>query len=617
MSTATVRTGVDTWVSQAKPTTNYGTAKTLSIQNHPTGAVALLWMKNPAPRGAVVLKATLYLYGRNTAPSAPVTVQRVGGQWYASWANWNNRPATTGSPVAVTKANADGVEWAFDVTAQMQAVTNVGAPTFYGWQISTSAGDSSRRDFYALDQGGTRQPVLEVTWSDAPSKPVTLYPGGGHYVGTPKPVLTFDYTDVSGSVQLAAAQVQITRTSDSTAFTASDAALWDSGTVATTDPQLDLSATSYGGVWWDTPSWWRVRVQDGAGLWSSWSDPTEVNYAPHGNLSIDNPPPGTSSFVSEPTPEIAWTFGGNFRAQVAWRVAVALDSDPTKLLTDTGRRTGTDNSYTLPAGVLAKEDAAYRVTVQIWDDKDRVTTATDHATVWLTRTFAFQEDPTPDPADGLTVTPDPNGRPWATLTWHRATAPDSFTVLRDGINIKVGLDPADCNTDATHYRYVDKDATPGLPHTWGVRAVVNGTSTTGTWLTTTLLAGGAVWLMDTTTDDLVAILDAALTLDLPEMATVYEPVGAEVVTRVIQAQRGPQGSFAGRLAAYAGYSAATFEATMIRYRNRPTAPLRLTVGSPGSTSYRVLVGNIVVAPLNEATGDRTVSFDWWSLDGAP
>ena len=55
---------------------------------------------------------------------------------------------------------------------------------------------------------------------------------------------------------------------------------FDSGTVASSTPELDLNTTSYAALTDGQVIYWRVRVQDMAGLWSLWSDPSRSNGTP-------------------------------------------------------------------------------------------------------------------------------------------------------------------------------------------------------------------------------------------------------------------------------------------------------------------------------------------------
>lgn len=601
MSQATATTGIDSFVASDHADTNYGTAKSMIIRDPSSGVTAygFLWLKSPAPLGATVISATLRLYGRATFASMAVTVARIAASWSESKLTYTNRPTATGSAVTVTQANgADGTEWDFDVTALMQSIAN-GAVN-YGLRITTTG---NRAEFYSLNAASFR-PVLDVTWSDAPNQPHTLSPSGGRSVSIAKPVVRFDYVDVSGSQQLAAVQVQI----DAAGNFASPG--FDSGTVAASVPELDLATTAYAGLSAGSSTQWRVRVQDAAGLWSAWSDPAAFARTNQPTLTINNPAVGPNNFVTEFTPPITWTFAG----QAAYRVRISLDSDPAHPLHDTGKITATTTTYTLPAGVLTSQSVAYRVTVDAWDAVSREATPGDTPYVEAFRAFTFSLSGSVGTVTSLTATPDTAGSPAVTLTFNRSTAPDSFTVLRDGVRAASGLLPGDLFVSGTQYRYIDRYAAPNKQHTWTVQAVVGGVTSTSNPTASATANTPAVWLAS---DDLALLVPIHVTdnsnFDMPDAAATYYPVGTAAAVRITQARRGLEGSVSGRVIAYAGGTAAAWVSNLLTFKSKPDIELSLALGAQ---TLRVVIGNVVVAPLVGGNADdRACSFSFWSLDG--
>jgi hypothetical protein len=426
-------------------------------------------------------------------------------------------------------------------------------------------------------------------------------------VSIAKPVLRFDYLDLSGSLSQAACQVQI-----------DPAANWvspgfDSGEVDTVDPELDLSTTAYAGLAAGASTQWRVRVQDSAGLWSGWSDAAAFTRAAQGTLTVSNPAAPPNAFVSEWTPPIIWALAG--ATQTGYRVRVALATNPTHYLLDTGRRTGDDTEYTLPTGVLTDPGATYLLTVDTWDDVAREATPGDPTNVEVQRSFTFAEDPTPNPVTGLAVAADPSGSPFMVLTWSRSTAPDSFSVLRDGHLVESGLDPADLLVSGTSYVYSDQGVASG-PHTWTVQAVVNGKTSTGNPSVNGELFLQPIWLTDPHEGLHVPILltSDTPTFTMPDIAGVYEPPASDHVVRVVQGQRGLEGHIAGVISDYAGQQASHWEANLMKWKLAPQTHLLLMIGNQ---SIRVIIGNVTIAPLvgSGAFDDRAASFDFWSLDG--
>lgn len=602
MTTVTIRAGVDTYADQAKATTNYGTSKSLALT---TGKqVGWLYIEPKIPRGASVLSATLRLHAKGSWGAASVTVsaQRAAASWKVSQLNWNNEPAVTGVVASKAVAGAvDGTEIALDVTAIFQTIA--GGAANYGLRISSNS--STSHSIYALDSA-TFRPELDVTWSDAPDKPTTLSPATGQSVGIPKPVLRFDYTDVSGSTQLVAVQVQV----DPAANWVTPA--FDSGTVASSDPELNLANTTFAGLAANATTQWRVRVQDAAGLWSAWSDAHSFTYTTKGALTLVNPA-AAAPVVNDFTPPIDWTFTG--RTQQSYRITVAQDDTPTKYLFDSGWVTSTATELTLPPKVLTKTGQAYRVSLYVRDTIARENTPNDPPWVSVVRTFTFAEGAS-IPITGLTASQPYPGRPWVTLNWRRDSQPDAYNVLRDGVVVASGLDVQSLLQSDGSSSYTDKDGAANVVHTWTVQAVVNGKTSSGNPTASLALTAPAVWLTDTDTDHLLPILGVeSPTFTMVDVANAYAPVGSSAVVRIVQAQRGLEGSISGRITDYAGASAATWEANLLWMKRRPTLQLRLTIGSQ---SFRVVVGDVVVAPLPGALpNDRMVSFSFWSLDGPP
>lgn len=610
MGSQTMRAGVDAWTESNGAGKNHGESKFLVVRNDGTiQNYSFIYFKNPAPRGATVTSATLRLYGQGTWGSKSIRARPVSAHWVDSQVTWNSQPdvlATFSS--TVTQANTDALEWAFDVTTLIQAMCDGTAN--YGFRIAATVTDANIAKFYSLD-AGDNQPVLDVAWSDAPDTPHTLSPSGGRAVNVSKPILRFDYTDVSGSTALANVQVQINPTNSFAA------PAFDSGTVSTTVPQLDLSTTAYAGISAGAVAWWRVRVQDSAGLWSGWSDPSQFTRTAQGALTVTNPPVSGAT-VTDVTPPIIWSLSGATQKQ--WRVQVALASRPWNLLYDTLPRDGTATSFTLPKGIIDDQTLTYRLWVRVRDTVDRESTSGDP--IWLTviRDFTFAESATVPPVTSLAAA-QVTDRPWVRLTWSRSTAPDSFTVTRDGRTVDSGLLPADLTTGGTNYAYVDHHVAPFISHTYKVQANVNGVHSSSNPTITFSYSLADVWLIDPDQNDFacpVVIDDGvsdAISWDQPETAGIYNPVGSKKAIRIVQrgSKQGPTGSVHGRITDYASQSATFWTGHMETFADQPTNKLRLRIGE---YSLNVIIGNVVIKPIESPDpDDRDVTFSFWTQDG--
>lgn len=594
------RNATDAHVNSGKPSTNYADSKQLLLQ---TGvATAFLHFNRPFPLGATIVSATLRLYAKGSWGISPtLSVRRVTDRWAVSKINDSNRP--TVSPVVATKTQssaADGDEWAFNVAAALQDVSN--GAVWFGFRIET---DNANAKYLYSSDAVDFQPILEVTYSEAPQAPTTLSPSGSRAVSIAKPVLTFDFTDTSGSTDLQSVQVQVDAGGNFTT------PAFDSGTVATTVPELDLATTAYAGLSAGVETRWRVRVQDAAGLWSPWSDVERWRRDLKGTLTITSPAASPNNKVAEWTPPLSWTLTGE--TQKAWRLLLVLDDDPTVEVHDTGWTQGTATSYTLPKAVI-EDDEFYRMVLRIRDSKDREHTDGDPVYTEATRTFQFAEDPTPNPVTGLTAgTLLP--RPWVQLDWSRSTMPDSFSVVEvvDGKN-KVydsDLDPTALLVSGTSYRYVVKDSRPNRSHTWKVQAVVNGKASASNPTVTKKTDIRGLWLVDRDRD--IEVYLASPGRDLGEWAmaedsAVLAPLGSERSVVVTQGLRGYENAVRGMLMDNeAGKTLEQWEDALLRIRSRPGQILTL---SAGDESIRGVAYNISISPTPNTPTEKAVTFNF-------
>lgn len=596
-----LRNATDSYVVAGVPSANYSSVNTILTKAAGTGSEVrgLIYFPRVFPLGATILSATLRLYQAGAeSVSHTIKLQRLTATWSLSAVNWNNQPASTATgEVSLTKAGAaSGTEWAWDITALMQTVSAGGA--WFGFKIISLTDEYL--GFWSAQS--TLKPVLEVVWSDNPDKPTTLSPAGNRAVSVAKPVLRFDFTDVSGDTSLQAVQVQINPTN---AWTAP---AFDSGVVAATEPQLDLNTTAYAGLAAAASTYWRVRVQDGAGLFSDWSDGAQFQRQTQGTLAISNPP--VSGLISEPTPPIVWALTG--RTQNAWQVFITPSTDGSLVIHNTGKRAGTATSYTLPAGVLT-DDSSYTVYVRTWDTISREATPNDTAWVQASRAFTYNYDPTVTGVTSLAVT-DLAPAPAATLTWSRATAPDSFIIRRNGIIIASGLTPAQLTTGGTNYAYTDRGANPNQAVTWSVQAVVGvKTSATNPTVTATLKTIG-IWLQDPTRNISVQLEgDDPGDWGMEEQATTHSPLGSTQSIRITQALGGYKGTIRGRITTTSGTSLAAQEADMWALKANAGQKYTLALSN---ISIPVVIGNVVIAPQDDLR-TKAVSFDFWQAGQLP
>lgn len=601
-TTNTLRNATDASVTSGNPSTNYADAKQLHLQNGTPTAYAFLHFNRSFPLGATIIYAKLRVYAKGSWGISPtLTVRRATERWGVNKITSNNQPTVSAPVVQVTKSSAvDGDLWEFDVTTAMQSVSN--GAVWFGFRIGTD--NANARYLYSSDARDFK-PELEIRWSEAPQAPTSLSPSGSQVVSIAKPVLSFDFVDRAGSTAMAALQVQIDAGGNFTT------PAFDSGTVTATEPELDLSTTAYASLSAGVETRWRARVQDGSGLWSPWSDVVRFRRDNKGTLTITNPP--SSGIISEWTPRIIWGLTGE--TQTAWQVFITPADDPGTRLYDTGRTKGTDTSWTLPKAVIF-DDNDYRAVVRIWDSKDRVKTGSDRPYTEAVQTFHFNEDPTPNAATGLTaVNLLPRSR--VQLDWSRATAPDSFTILRNDRPIETAVAPVDVSNGGTTYRWVDKEAPPGRQHVYKVQSTVNAKTSTGNPTVTITPRTTGVWLTNPDTDVdvfIVAGRDPASGVSMGEEATTHFPVGSETGVRITQGMRGWEGTVSGRLHDKYGFTAEQWQNRLWKLKERPGEVLVLTLGQE---AFRVVVGNVVSTPIGDLPTTKSVSFEFWSVGRLP
>ncbi len=663
----------DTWVDAANPTTNYSTRRGLSVAldaaliylwaKRPDPGVTVL---------SAILR--LYAKGVGPSGSVTLTVRRVDVAWNVATVNWNNRPTTApANAAAVTKSSSpEGTEWAFDLTTMWQAIAD--GSLYFGLRVESSVAGvrplfpsevveftptlelvtSTRPDaptilspsggrsvslakptvrFDFTDEiGSTLLQAVQVQVDPAGDFVDPLFDSGTVLTDTPGLDLNTFASSRAAAVTITSASTAITSTT--AVFVRSDIGQSITGTgiptgatiasvTSTTAATLSVAATAtnsvtktinriYLGLVNAAETRWRVRVQDAAGLWSLYSDVQRFRRTDKAIVTITNPAVAPNNFVSEFTPPLAATSSTTL---TGWRIILAKVADPTNIRYDTGRvaATGTSIAHTPPSGVLI-DNHNYRLTVRAYDAVDRERTPGDAPWAEATRDFTVNESATVATVTTLAasaVTP----YPWAQLTFNRSTAPDSFNVLRDGEVIASGLIAADLLVSGTQYRYEDRTAAASRSHVWSVQAVVNRVVSASNPTVTYTIPSYGVWLMDNERNVQVFIAPApgsrdAGTWGMGEEGTTFTPLGAPHSVRITASLRGWEGNVSGVLLDMHGVDALTWQARLLRLRNRPGQELMLHAGSE---AFRVVVANIVTGPTAVPPTTKAVAFDFWQV----
>ena len=615
MSSSYVRAGEDTWVWGAAGKTRKPFPKTPYLHVANGTREALIRLKSPAPRGATILEAKLILTQADefvTAGSYTVTVQRTTSNPNLQTLAWARKPASGGVTGSMTKTSPLGrTVWEIPVTAIMQAISD-GQPGNLFRIVSSNPNVLRFRSM----QSSRFRPYLWVRWTTAPETPTLLKPAYGA-VASAKPIVSCDYTDHSGSTDLVAMQVQIDPDNDFAV------AAWDSGAVPVVVPEIDLSTTSYPGLSSGSFTYWRCRVKDGDGLWSGWSDSVQMIRYAKGTVTILNPAPAPNDFVSEFTPPILWDFDAD---QTHFRVTVAAVDDLKRILHDSGKVLGDDEAYTLPGRVL-KDGVRYRVTVQAWDTVEREATSGDPVYAQASAEFTVDYDPTIDPVTSLEAEqpalPGGQSRPWVDLVFTRATAPDSWTIMRDGVAIATDLEAGDLielDEDGITYRFRDFTARPEVAHVYRVRPEVNGKLAHGGPSITFTPSCVGIWLVDPDRTGQQVLLGGRGVdeYEQPDNAETYTVMGSVDVVRSVMGLAGLSGRIDGAtLRDRNGLKWAQMEKTLYAWKGRPADELRLVMND---LNIPVVIGDLLIRPSPDSMTGRVikqVSFAWWQTDEHP
>lgn len=591
----------DAYVRQDLPSSKNPEATRLTVASGGSSRYAYLYFNRPFPLGVTVLSATLRLFQQGVAAggSRILTAQRVGAKWTESTLAWSNKPAATGATAASAaqgNGGTDGRVWEIDVTTLMQTVADGAA--WYGLRVTA---DVSTVLYLFSSEADDFNPQLEIEWSDAPDVPSVLSPSNGRAVSIARPTLRFDFTDNSGDTTMQAYQVQINTSTDFTT------PLIDTGTVASNLPEHTLTT--------DTPAstvrYWRVRVQDGAGLWSDWSEVQSFTRTAKPTVTIDSP----AGFMSEATPPILWTVTG----QTAYQVFITDPVDTATVLWTSGKVTSTDDSVTVPASAGLAPGGEYGLTVRIWDAVDRESTPGDPIYTDESTTFTFDLTSGVAPVTALVVT-TADGSPDATVTWTSATAPDSYTIVLDGETYEATVDPADVLVSGTSYSYLLVGAAPRTAHTLSVLRVVNGETSDDNLEESFETAPEGLWI--STLDGLHKVSLAneqgsdrsPVTFSASELSVVRKPLGATNPVLITQAVFGADGAASGTLKPVGSESLETVLATWETMTNGVLYPR----GTPlsfviSNKAFRAVPYNIVASEQDEFGNWSPVQFDFFTV----
>jgi hypothetical protein len=609
-----VRNFQDSYVSQLKPKKNYNSLNRLKLADNggtPSDQrYGFLYFSRPFPLSTNILTSKLRIWNdKAETGSITVTIKAVTQPWSASKVDYNSRPNTTATnSVSVTKtAPAAGTMWEFNIVSMLQAVANGAA--WYGIRLEVNG--TSTRSFHSAQSGTQgKRPELEISWTDAPEPPETLNPDGG-VVSLAKPVLTFDFTDVAGDTTLSAFQVQanINGTDD---FTTPG---FDSGWVTPTDglPMLDLNTTAFAGVPAGGWCYWRVRVRDGGGATSAYSDVALFGRTLKGTLTLASPAVSPNNYVEDTSPTITWALTSLPAGvtQEAFQIWIVDANNPAVPLYNSGKVSGTANSHQVKSRTLKSSTMLYGVGLRVWDTADREQTFGDPIFYEVYREFTYQGNGTVTAPVIVSATPN---LPWpyVDIVFTRASAPDSFSVWRDGDLVQDDIDPADIWVSGTTYSYQDRLVSPRQQHTWTVTAKQNSIDSNRPTGQSATPSPPITWMMRPDGTDPICIVKAGerpapvVDASTGNMQEVHQPVGGGAPVLVTQFIRGFEGHVSGILSddIVSGLSARTMRDRFKLFKKQPGIELLLYMVDEALT---IVPYNLTYRP--RAKGGKKVIYD--------
>lgn len=558
-------------------------------------------------RGSTITQGRLSMFSGYGIPAGTYsfTITPISGGWWVSRVSAANnyyRPTLVTSAqitrtFTLTAPSVKAHRWDLDISPILQAMADGAA--YNGLRVQMTNGSSSGWMFYAIESG--TKPYLDVTWADVPEVPAQLSPSGGRYVGTAKPLFRASFNDFGGTTKCSGMQVQI---STSTDFTTPE---WDSGQQTTPAPQLDSNALGYAGAPQDTLRYWRARVQNQAGTWSGWSTPASFKYMPLPVPVIDSP---TGTTIEDATPPILFHSGSGTPS--LWQVAVYDEQSRRVLWERSWGPMTAPLTATVGDGVIKDSTTRYRIAVQVRDALNREAIPGFPIYGEAVKVVTYQPNATVANPTGLTLTQPVKTTPSLVLNWSRSTAPDRFTILRNGVVI-ANVTAASVFKSGTAYEWTDRAAPPDTALTYTVRAVVNDKASTGVQATTAGLKCRGVWIIDAAGElDPVTIYgEDQGTWTLAEESEWFAPLGASRSVLITGAQRGYEGSMGGELLdrtmPQPDVTSQEWRRRFLEYRKRPGRPVYLVAQD---TSIKVVLAHMNVSPTPQAGSTYSVSFEF-------
>lgn len=543
---APIVAAVDAFVDETRPGQNFGTNARLRLNGGASNNNRQVFIYFPLPTsliGARIVSANLRVYMAGTWSGETISVRRVTSRWREGLITWNNLPenTTVGEVTSSALTGVAGQEIMIPIPGLVQAFANGGK--WHGVRLLLSA--DVHRTLYSSDSAEAfRYPTLELEYSFAPRPPSDLAPDHETAWHTAFPIYRWTFRDRWGNTEQAHSQVQV---SSSTSFATT---VYDSGKQPNTLSSWDMNIAEQGNQAYSVPDgstrYWRVRVWDASDLSSEWSETASFVRSGKGTVNITNPSGAT---VEDLTPPITWTFSGTQESYSVLLFHIQANDGKEYLVAEQPRVVSTALTWTPPEGVIQSGEQ-YKVYVRVWDNIDRDDAPGFKAYAEDSQQFSYVRNGT-----GLTgvsnLTAVVEGAS-VVLEWTRASAPDFFSLRRDGKEVVPRIDPGDVLISGTTYRLRYWGVTPRKATTLEVEAVVNSSGVlrhsggNPTVSVTTTPIG--IWLADERDGTAVFIAgDDDADLALGESGTTHALIGRRKMVRIVDSIRGYEGAVSGTL----------------------------------------------------------------------
>lgn len=563
--TQVVRTGIDTYVSEALPEQNFGQSINLKLDGTASNRKrAYIWFALPFNPGDTVISALLRLEPRSGfGTSITVTAKRITGP--RTWREWGETwtKAVSGANALTTTTThqatvSSGVATPFELELAPMLNDVAGGAKWFGVEVSIGASSvnavhSSESEVWAA------RPKLTIEWAQTPKDPTDLKPSGGNQVGLAKPWLRWTFTDRTGRENQDAFQVQLNAT-DSWGSPG-----YDSTIIVSSDEFIDLAnppsgAPAFTALTDGADRYWRVRARNEAGIWSDWTQAELFEYRTPGTVTVTSPSAG-SPIVEENTPPITWSFtGGN--TQKTYEVILYKGETEASYGYDygsiyggyiyneiwrSGRKQGTDQTVTIPPHLIVETDSGlYQLEVRVWDQYQRQGMPGAPAYSSGKRVFTFQETAGVTAPTGLAMSAP--GLGYVQGDWSRTTMPDRWSICLNGKEIDQ-IEGAEAFVSGTSYRWKWAKVKPSVSATYGVRAIVKTSnvlkhSNKNTVAYTYKVFG--IWFNQVGTGHRVRLDDTQEIQVRPGRdSTVLRPIGSRALVQKVDRQGGYEGTVSG------------------------------------------------------------------------